>query len=343
MKGVVYLGESEVEVRDFPQPTPGEGEVLVEMKVAGLCGSDLHKYHNTREWAEERKGMISGHEPAGVVVELGPAVDCVSVGDRVCVYHSLGCGLCEHCVAGEPVFCVDEGAFGRTRDGCHADYMLAPARHCFPLPDEFSFAVGAMLACTAGTAFAALRKLPLLPGETLVVFGLGPVGLTGLLMGEAAGFRCVGVDVNPFRIDLARTLSKASVVNAKQSNPVEAILDLTGGRGAQGVLECSGSATARSQTVGAAAKHACIVIVGAGDEDMNLDPREVLRKALTIKGNAVYSMRQYFEAVRFLRQHPLPLDDMVTHRFRIEEAVEAFRIFDSGHTGKVVFDWETRE
>lgn len=339
MKGTVYLGESEVEVREFPKPVPGPGEILVEMKSAGLCGSDLHKYHKDRAWAEERKGMISGHEPAGVVVELGPEVCNISIGDRVSVYHSLGCGHCRYCLSGEPVFCADEGAFGRTRDGCHADFMLAPARHCFPLPDEFSFDVGAMLACSACTPFAALQKLPIQAGETVAVFGLGPVGLTGLLMAQAIGCRCVGVEVNAYRIDLAKRLGCELLVDAQRNDAPQAIMDLTDSQGANGILECSGSPVARRQAAAAAAKHAHIIMVGAGGDDVSLDQLDLLRKELTIRGNAVFSMRDYFKAIEFLKRHHVPLDDMVTHRFRIEQAPEAFALFDSGDTGKVVFEW----
>jgi len=340
VKGCVYLGESEVEVREFPKPVPGPGEVLVEMKVAGLCGSDLHKYHRDRTWAAERQGMISGHEPAGVVAELGPEVGNVAVGDRVSVYHSLGCGHCPCCLAGTPVFCEDEGAFGRTRDGSHADFMLAPARHCFPLPDELSFATGTALACTACTAFAAFRKLPIQGGDSLAVFGLGPVGLSAVLMGQAVGCRAIGVEVNPYRIDLAKRLGGEDLVDARNSNAAEAILGLTAGQGANGVIECSGSPKARSQTVAAAGKHAHIILVGAGHDEVPLDQLNILQKELTIRGNAVFSMQSYFEAVEFLGKHHVPLDDLVTHRFKIEQAPEAFALFDTGETGKVVFDWE---
>lgn len=340
MKGVVYLGDGEVEVREFKKPTPGSGQVVIEMKAGGLCGSDLHKYHMSREMAEARHGMISGHEPTGIVAELGPDVNNVSEGDRVCVYHSLGCGHCQTCVAGEPVFCEHEGAFGRTQDGCHADFMLTDARWCQPLPDDVSFAVGAQLACTACTGFAALRKLPMLAGETLVVFGLGPVGMAALLMGQAMGYRGVGVDVNAYRIDLARRLGCQDVLNAAEVDPVATVMDLTGGTGAQGVLECSGNGTARSQTAALAARHGTVVLVGAGAPEVTFTFTDILRKALTIRGNAVFSMAGYFDTVAFLQNNAVPLDDLVTHRFRIEQGVEAFQVFETGNTGKAIFEWD---
>ena len=343
MRGVVYLGESEVEVREFERPEPGPGQVVVEMRAAGLCGSDLHKYHSSREWARERKGMISGHEPAGIVAEAGKGVANVSEGDRVSVYHTVGCGHCAVCLSGTPVFCSDQGAFGRTRDGSHADYMVTDARYCMPLPDNVSFTIGTQLACTAGTAFSAVNKVSKRHGDPLVVFGLGPVGLTTLLMGEAMGYRTLGVDVSPFRTDLADRIGVGVVINADENDPVQAVRDLTGGRGAAGVVECSGSAIARTQAAAVAGLHGTVVYVGAGAPSLEIDFVDILRKELTLRGNSVYSMGAYFDAVSFVQTHRVPLDEIVTHRFRLEHAREAFAIFDRGETGKVVFDWEDEQ
>ena len=343
MRGVVYLGESEVEVREFDRPHAGSGQVVIEMRVAGLCGSDLHKYHSSRTWASERKGMISGHEPAGVVAEVGKDVVNVSEGDRVCVYHTVGCGHCAVCLSGTPVFCSGQGAFGRTRDGSHADYMVTDARYCMPLPDGVTFAVGTQLACTAGTAFSAVSKVSKRHGDPLVVFGLGPVGLTTLLMGEAMGYGTFGVDISPYRIDLADRIGGGVAINAMENDPVEAVRELTGGDGAAGVVECSGSGLARTQAAAVAGLHGTVVYVGAGAASLEIDFADILRKELTLRGNSVYSMGAYFDAVAFLQTHRVPLDEIVTHRFPIEQASEAFAIFDRGETGKVVFDWDDEQ
>lgn len=341
MKGVVYLGESEVAVREFPRPEPGPLQVVVEMRAAGLCGSDLHKYHSSREWAEERNGMISGHEPAGVIAEVGAEVDDLSIGDRVVVYHRTGCGDCADCRSGNAAACeVDGGAFGRTQDGSHADYMLTDACYCLPLPDALSFSVGAQLACTAGTSFSALRKIPAAAGDTLVVFGLGPVGLSGLLLGSAMGYRAIGVDLHPYRVELAGKVGKGPVVDAQMNDPIKAIRDLTDGRGAAGVLECSGNPNARNQAASVAGRGATVVYVGHDGPDISISFGDVLRKDLTIRGNSVYTMASYHDEVEFLLKNPVPLEDIVTHRFKIEEAPEAFSLFDSSATGKVVFEWD---
>ena len=341
MKGVVYLGDRRVEVREFPRPEPGPGQVLIKMRVGGLCGSDLHKYRSDREWARGREGMISGHEPAGVVDAVGPRVEYPAVGDRVCVYHRLGCGHCPDCRSGYDGLCVEgSGAFGRTQDGSHADYMLAPARHCLPLPDGVSFETGTQLACTAGTSFAALDKIPAAPGEALVVFGLGPVGLAGLLWAVGKGYRGIGVDVQPYRLELAKKIGQGLVIDAGADDPVKAVWDLTDGRGAAGVLECSGNPRARTQAAAAAGRRATVVYVGGGSAELNLDVGALIGKDLRLRGNSVFSMAAYFEALEFLRHTPVPLDQTVTHRFGIEEAVEAFATFDAGETGKVALVWD---
>lgn len=340
MQGVAYLGDGAVAVREYPRPDPGTGEALVELRSAGLCGSDLHKYHRSTEWAADRDGLIAGHEPAGVVAETGPGVDSVSVGDRVCVYHSIGCGHCEHCLAGTPNFCADEGAFGRTHDGAHADFMLTPERYCLPLPEDCSFAVGAQLACTAGTAYSALRTAAPEPRQPVAVFGLGPVGMAGLLLAEAMGFAAIGVEIEPYRIELARRVSDAAVIDAAACDPEAAVAELTDGDGAAGVLECSGSAPGRRQAAAVAARHGTVVYVGAGSDELAIDPAHLIRNELAIEGNAVYSMAEYFDLVGFIRSESVPLDDIVTHRFDIADAPAAFELFDGGETGKVVFEWD---
>ena len=339
MRGIVYVGEGEVEVREFPEPQPGPGQVVIEMKATGLCGSDLHKYHSSREWAQQRKGMISGHEPAGVVADLGRNVDHLALGDRVCVYHRIGCGHCMSCRSGNAAFCDGgSGAFGRTQDGSHADYMLADAQYCLPLHDRLSFEVATQLACTAGTSFSALCKIPAHSGDTLVVFGLGPVGLSGLLFGLGMGYRGIGVDVHPYRLELARRVTNAQIIDARTDAPVEVIQELTGGKGVGGVLECSGNPVARRQAASVASRGATVVYVGIGNPDLAVNFGDVLQKDLTIRGNSVYSIASYYDAAEFLLRRPVGLDNVVTHRFKIEQAVEAFSRFDTGETGKVIFE-----
>jgi D-arabinose 1-dehydrogenase-like Zn-dependent alcohol dehydrogenase len=193
------------------------------MRAAAVCGSDLHGYRAPREKRppDGQGGIIPGHELSGVVHSIGEGVTGVHVGDRVAVYHYRGCGHCQQCRAGRLMWCAQKRGYGGPIHGSDADLLVTDARNCLPLPDDFSFAAGALLMCVAGTAYEAMRKLDASGRGTLAIFGLGPVGLTGLLMARAMGAQVVGIDVSPERLALASRLGAQAVVDAAHENVVE--------------------------------------------------------------------------------------------------------------------------
>src|ERR671928_2200744 len=214
MRGVVFLGERKVEVREFPDPTPGPGEVVIAMKASGMCGSDLKFYRSPPGAAQAAPGLggnaepfIAGHEPCGVVVARGAGVSEreAPLGQRVMDHHYSGCGVCSHCRVGWSQLCrAGITVYGVTAHGGHADYLKVPARTLVPLPDELSFVEGAAVACGTGTAYGALRRMHLAGGSTLAVFGQGPVGLSATLLGAKMGARVIAVETNAERMALAR-------------------------------------------------------------------------------------------------------------------------------------------
>ena len=152
MQGVVFLGDRELEVREFAAPKPGPGEVVVRMEASGLCGSDLKlpkfpMYRASKAEIYKRKGLIPGHEPSGLIHEIGEGVENVKPGDRVMVYHAAGCGNCASCRSGEMFFCNESWILGERRDGADADFLLVPSVAALKLPDELSFIDGAIMAC----------------------------------------------------------------------------------------------------------------------------------------------------------------------------------------------------
>ena len=196
MKGMVFKGNRQIELMDFPDPTPGPGEVVLEIKASGMCGSDLKFYRAADATAALGLGAISGpliagHEPCGVVAAVGPGVSPkqARVGQRVMQHHYRGCGACDHCSTGWMQLCVEGVAevYGATGHGAHARYMKCPARTLVPLPDELSFAAGAAISCGTGTAWGALQRLTLTADQTIAVFGQGPVGLSATLLAAQMG------------------------------------------------------------------------------------------------------------------------------------------------------------
>ena len=214
MRGAVFLGNKQIEIRSFPDPTPGPGEVVIQMKASGMCGSDLKFYRPPPGEAQKALGLgsnvesfIGGHEPCGVIAARGPGVSEreAPIGQRVMNHHYAGCGVCGHCRVGWSQLCrAGITVYGVTGNGGHAEYLKAPARTMVPLPDELSFSEGAAVSCGTGTAFGALRRMHTQGGQTLAVFGQGPVGLSATLIGAKMGARVIAVETNKERLALAK-------------------------------------------------------------------------------------------------------------------------------------------
>jgi len=343
MKGVVFLGDRTLEVRDFPIPKPGAGEVLIQLKRAAVCGSDLHTYRRPKSYFQDRPAWIPGHEPAGVVAQVGAYCNRVKVGQRVTIYHYMACGHCRNCTAGYLQFCSKKGGLGQPHTvGPDADYMVVDERNCLLLPDELNFEDGAMIACIAGTCFSALRKVKPNGEDTMVVFGQGPVGLMGMIMAKAMGARVIGVDPTDERLVLSKKLGADEVVNPATSDLVATIKDLTRGAGADAALETSGSPAAHRGVIDVLRLNGRAAFVGFGSTEASVNLTSIIGKQLVLMGSFVMPMFYYWDLAEFIMDHNLQakFQQMTTHRFKITEAAEAFRVADEGKSGKVMFVWD---
>src|SRR5919199_1835270 len=290
MRGVVFLGDRRLELREFPDPTPGPGEVVLAIKASGMCGSDLHTYRAQGGTAAigirgRTEPVIAGHEPCGVVAAVGPGVSEAQarVGQRVMNHHYAGCGVCKHCRTGWSQMCLEGSiVYGANGHGGHAPYMKAPAYTVVPLPDELSFEAGAAISCGTGTAFGALRRLNLSGRDTLAVFGQGPVGLSATMLAKAMGARVIAVDVSPERLGLSESFGE--------------------------------------------------------DNNVTIDVSpDMIRKQLTILASWTFNTVGQADCARFIADRKVPVDRVFTHRFTLDQAEEAYRLFDTQTTGKGVF------
>ena len=334
MRGLVFTGGRRAELRTFPDPEPGPGEAVVEIRASGLCGSDLHRYRADADPGQ----VIIGHEPCGVVASLGAgAPPGLAVGDRVMVHHYAGCGVCEICALGFEQACpTGHVTYGTGANGSHADLMLVPIRSLAILPDELGFEEGAAISCGTGTAWNALRKMGVSGRDTVAVFGQGPVGLSGTLTAKAMGARVIAIDMIPDRLVLAEQLGADHTVNPATDDPVEAIRTLTGGAGASVTLESSGHPEARSQVLKALGLFGRCAYVGVGKPatiDVNFD---LIRKNATVYGSWTFTKSEMIEVARFFVETKAPLADLITDRFPLGDAVEAYKAFDGGSAGKCV-------
>jgi len=336
MKGVVFTGNQKLELRDFPDPSPSEDDVVIEIKASGMCGSDLHVYRSDGDLVGK---YIAGHEPSGVVLERGKAVPerLARTGARVMVHHYDGCRTCSNCMSGWTQLC-DEGSvvYGRNGHGAHARYMKVPARTLISLADNLTFTTGAAISCGTGTAYGAIKRMAMQGGGTLAVFGQGPVGLSATMLATTMGARVIAVDIVDERLERAREFGADAIINSAKADPVAAIRDLTGG-GADYTLECTGIPEASVSCVQSARTWGTVCFVGMGARQASYDVTDdIIKKQLTMLGSWTFSAAGQRECALYVADRNLPVDKLFTHTFTLDEAEEAYKLFDTQTTGKAV-------
>jgi 2-desacetyl-2-hydroxyethyl bacteriochlorophyllide A dehydrogenase len=285
MKAVrlVQIGRP-LEGHDIPVPTIGDRDVLIRVRAAGICHSDVH-YRAGRSPMGPLP-LTLGHEVAGVVEQIGPHVQTVQVGDRVCVHYLLSCGECFYCSTGHEQFCERGAMLGHHAPGGYAEYIAVPDRNAVPLPASIPFEQGAILMCSAATVFHALRKARLQGGETVAIFGVGGLGISALQLARAFGALDVyAVDLDADKLRLAAKYG-AIPVDATAGDPVAAIRELTGGRGVDVALEVIGLPVTMQQAVQVLAVLGRAVIAGVSSQPLSLDTyRDLLGREAELIGS----------------------------------------------------------
>src|SRR3712207_1384883 len=337
MKALRVSGEREVTVLDRPVPTPEPGEVVIQMKSTGICGSDLHPYRHPTPLNLD-PGFISGHEPCGVISEVGPGVEGWEVGERVVPYFRRTCGRCLYCRAGYANDCANRRpSYGHQGcDGSHTEYMRVEEPCLIRLPEHLSFLDGAIIACQGGTAYAPLVRLGVSGRDVLVVSGLGPVGLLSVLFGKALGATIVGIDPSAGRRALAEKIG-AAVTLDPTAGPVDEQLRAHFPNGADKLTETSGANAAHAVIGDLVKPLGSVAIVGLGSKDFTMPLGRRAMKELTLIGSSAYPPSQFDEIAEFVRRHDVRLDSIVTHFYTLDEGHEAFAMAADANAGKVCF------
>ncbi|AEJ20458.1 zinc-dependent alcohol dehydrogenase family protein [Gracilinema caldarium] len=345
MKGAVLPGNSTVELREYDIPTPGHGQVLVATGASTICGSDIRAIYREHlgKGPEGYQGVIAGHEPAGKIVEAGPGLKRFKVGDRVIIYHISGCGVCHDCRMGYMISCSSpyRAAYGWQRDGGMAPYILADEKDLVALPDSLSYVDGAQVACGFGTVYEALEKIGISGNDAVLVVGLGPVGLATLMLAKAMGAQMtVGVEVNPQRIELAKKLHLTDYVVAPGPNALEALKKLSGGRGFEKAIDCSAHPDGRALAIRATRQWGKIAMVGEGNSVAFNPSPDIIHDQKTIYGSWVTSIWRMEDLVERILRWGIHPEDLVTHRFSLEQAGDAYKLMAEGSCGKVAVTFD---
>lgn len=347
MRGVVFTGNSTLELIEFPDPRPAPRDVILEIKASGMCGSDLKLYRPPAGAAFKALGLvdngepvIAGHEPCGVVAEVGKDVDprIAKVGDRVTLHHYEGCWSCSQCRSGWTQMCERTAqVYGVTGHGGHAPYMRAAVETVVRLPEEVSFRAGAAISCGTGTAYGALLRLDVSARDTIAIVGQGPVGLSATQFAAKMGARVIAIDVSAERANRAKEFGAAHAIDAGRTDAVQAIMELTGGKGVGKALDTSGAPAGRQAAVRGAAAWGKVCFVGEGGEvTLNVSP-DIIRKQLEIVGSWTVNSADMADCVRFVADHGVDVDALFTDEWRLEQAKEAYESFDKQASGKGVF------
>jgi threonine dehydrogenase-like Zn-dependent dehydrogenase len=349
MKAAFLPGNSTVVTKEVPVPVPGHGEVLIRTKASTICGSDIRAIYREHlgKGPEGYQNKIAGHEPAGQIVKCGPGMRRFKEGDRVVVYHISGCGLCNDCRRGYMISCTSplRAAYGWQRDGGMAPYLLAEEKDCVLLPDGLTYTDGAQVACGFGTVYEGLQKIGISGNDAVLVVGLGPVGLATLMLAKAMGAqKLIGVDVVKERCAIATEKNLADAVFTAGPETVRAILDLTGGNGVERAIDCSGHTDGRKIAIKATRKWGKIAFVGEGGSvEFNPSP-DIIHDQKTIYGSWVTSIWLMEELVERIVRWNIHPEDLVTHRFTLDNVSDAYALMAEGKCGKVavVFDEEVK-
>jgi len=339
MRAVRYIGERQAIVQERPDPRPGPKEVLIQMKAAGICGSDLHLYRHPRG-AFVETGRVPGHEPAGIIAEVGSEVRGWSIGDRVTAYFRLICGKCHYCRTGRGNVCINRrGSYGvgpGTADGAHAEYMVVESQYLLKIPDDFSFEDAAIVACQGGTAYYPLTRLGVSGRDVLVVSGLGPVGLLATLFATHMGAEVIGIDPSPGRRAFAERLGARQTFDPTVG-PIGEQVRAFYPDGADKLLEASGATPAHMAIPDLLKPLGMAALVGLGTPELRVSLNQVAMRELILFGTSIFPDSQYDEIWQFFRRHAITPSQVVSHRFPIEQGAEAFRLADTATVGKVCF------
>ena len=306
-----------LQMQEIPVPVLSDYDVLVRVRAAGICHSDVH--YRSGKSPVYPLPMTLGHEVAGVVEAVGAQVTSHQPGDRVCLHYMVTCGNCYYCSTGNEQFCTSGKMIGHYTDGGYAELIAIPARNAVKLPMEIPFVQAATLMCASATSFHALRKSRLKAGETVAVFGAGGLGMSALQLARAFGALDVfAVDINPRKLALAEAHG-AIPVDASQVDPVAEIRSLTGGKGVDVSIELIGLPLTMRQAFQSLAVFGRSVVVGISDRPLEIDTyHELLGPETELIGSNDHLLQELPLVVEMARRGILDLSNVVSRTVPLE-------------------------
>lgn len=341
MKAIVKFkdGKDGWEIREVPRPEPEDDEVEIEIKAAGICGSELHLYHDNHFY---KPPVIVGHEFSGVISKTGKNIQGWKVGERVVSEnHITACGTCEYCRTGNLALCENRIAVGYAKDGGWTNYICMPTKLMIKIPDNVTYEEAAMVEPCAILTEALCVKECIKPWETVLIQGCGTIGLLGAQVAKAAGAKQVilsGTEADEkIRLSVARQLGIGRVVNIEKENLKEIVMSATNGNGADLVVEASGAPAAIDSSFDLVKRLGRIVAIGEAPSDIiHFKWNKAIFKACSIKFTFGSNYRAWHLALQYMASGKINVKPMITHKISMLDFSVGFRMLDEKEAVKVI-------
>ncbi len=326
-------------LEDIPKPTVGHNDVLIKVRRAAICGTDIHIYQ-WDDWAAKTipVPMAVGHEFCGEIVEFGSEVKGFSRGDRVSAEGHITCGVCRNCRAGRRHLCMNTVGVGVSRPGAFAEYIAVPAFNVFKLPDAIGDDMAAILDPLGNATHTALSFD--LVGEDVLITGAGPIGIMAAAIARYAGARHIVItDVNDYRLELARKMGVSVALNVTEGSLDATMKELGMTEGFDVGMEMSGNAQAFQDLLRTMHHGGRVAILGIPPEAMAVDWNQIIFKGLILKGIYGREMFETWYKMASMLQSGLDIEPIITHHFDFDDFQPAFDLMESGQSGKVILNW----
>ena len=335
MKAAVMHDANNIVFEEVPKPSPEKGELLVRIRATRVCATDVNMYRGRMPGAFLPR--ILGHEPAGEVAEVGEGVSGFNPGDRVAIDPLVYCGKCYFCRIGMNNLCENGGLMGREANGSFAEYAIITPERAMKIPDSMSFDVACFMEAV-GSVYRGQCKARLLePGASVVVLGVGSIGMIQAQFAKLAGANpVIGVSRSQWKLNLALQLGADVVINANKEDIVEALRRLTSHGGADVVIEAAGVPATIQQSYHLVRPGGEIIQYGIGPSSVdNINTYLQYYKEITVYGVRAFTYSEFSVSVKFLENPNIRIDPIITHRLPLERTVEGLELSEK-QPGKVL-------
>lgn len=314
-------------IENVIEPQVKANDVLIKIKAVGICGSDVHIYRGRTPVS--RVPIILGHEIAGIVEKAGSAVMDIQAGDRVCVDSIIFCRECRNCMTGRDNICENRRLYGIHEDGGYAEYISVRSINCIKLPDNIPFEHGAILTDAVATPFHSIRRANIAPGEIVVIYGVGGLGIHAVqIAAKLRGANVIAVDVDREKLKIAKEVGATTVIDAKEEDPVSRVMEITADKGADVTIEAVGRAETIRNALDSVRAGGRVILQGLCEIPVSYDTRLLVRKEISVLASYGFCKSDIATVVRLTSDGRLDLTRSITHRFPLDEINEGIKVLE---------------